>query len=86
MKEAIAGLLYAASRCGEFPELQEIRAVFTSHYGKEFTARAVELRNNCGVSPTVITKYCFYSHLVIVTYVVIFFLNAVDTEVVDENA
>lgn len=53
LKEAISTLLFAASRCGEFPELQEIRALFTSRYGKEFVNRAVELRNNCGVSARV---------------------------------
>lgn len=56
LKEAISGLIFAASRCGEFPELQEIRSVFTSRFGKEFTARAVELRNNCGVNPKMIQK------------------------------
>lgn len=56
LKEAISGMLYASTRCGEFPELQEIRALFTSRYGKEFTARAVELRNNCGVNPKIIQK------------------------------
>lgn len=50
LKEAISGLLYASTRCGDFPELQEIRAVFTSRFGKEFAARAIELRNNCGVN------------------------------------
>lgn len=53
LKEAASGLVYAASRCGEFPELQEIRAVLTSRFGKEFAARAIELRNNCGVHPQV---------------------------------
>lgn len=53
LREATSGLLYAASRCGEFPEIQEIRAVLTSHFGKEFAARAIELRNNCGVNHTV---------------------------------
>ncbi|TYG85486.1 hypothetical protein ES288_A13G058100v1 [Gossypium darwinii] len=56
LKEAISGLLFASSRCGEFPELLEIRAVFTSHYGKEFAARAIELRNNCGVNAKIIQK------------------------------
>ncbi|XP_062111166.1 uncharacterized protein LOC133822742 [Humulus lupulus] len=56
LREAASGLLYAASRCGDFPELQEIRGVLTSHFGKEFTARAVELRNNCGVNLTLIQK------------------------------
>ncbi|KAK9045397.1 hypothetical protein V6N11_059278 [Hibiscus sabdariffa] len=56
LKEAISGLIFASSRCGDFPELQEIRAIFVSRYGKEFAARAIELRNNCGVSTTIIQK------------------------------
>ncbi|XP_065880477.1 uncharacterized protein [Euphorbia lathyris] len=56
LKEAISGLLYASSRCGDFPELQEIRTVLTAHYGKEFAARAIELRNHCGVCPKLIQK------------------------------
>ncbi|GAV59193.1 Ist1 domain-containing protein [Cephalotus follicularis] len=56
LKEAISSLLFAASRCGDFPELQEIRVLFTSRYGKEFAARAIELRNNCGVNHRMIQK------------------------------
>ncbi|XP_022776978.1 uncharacterized protein LOC111318393 [Durio zibethinus] len=56
LKEAISGLLFASSRCGDFPEVQEIRAVFMSRYGKEFAARAIELRNNCGVNTKIIQK------------------------------
>ncbi|XP_061375137.1 uncharacterized protein LOC133317289 [Gastrolobium bilobum] len=56
LKEAASGLLFAASRCGDFPEIQEIRAVLTSRFGKEFAARAVDLRNNCGVHPQMIQK------------------------------
>ncbi|KAK7269746.1 hypothetical protein RIF29_22481 [Crotalaria pallida] len=56
LKEAASGLLYAASRCGNLPEIQEIRAVLTSRFGKEFAARAIELRNNCGVHPQLIKK------------------------------
>ncbi|KAF5751934.1 hypothetical protein HS088_TW02G00953 [Tripterygium wilfordii] len=56
LKEAIASLLYASSRCGDFPELQEIRAVFTTRYGKEFVTNAIELRNNCRVNPKMIQK------------------------------
>ncbi|CAL1392776.1 unnamed protein product [Linum trigynum] len=56
LKEAISGLLFASSRCGDFPELQEIRLLLTSRYGKEFAARAVELRNNSGVSYRMIQK------------------------------
>ncbi|CAL0318103.1 unnamed protein product [Lupinus luteus] len=56
LQEAASGLLYAASRCGDFPEIQEIRAVLTSRFGKEFASRATELRNNCGVHPQMIQK------------------------------
>ncbi|XVF20550.1 hypothetical protein REPUB_Repub12eG0010100 [Reevesia pubescens] len=48
LKEAISSLIFAASRCGE---LEKIRRLFTSRYGKELERRAVELRNNCGVNP-----------------------------------
>ncbi|XP_057478955.1 uncharacterized protein LOC130766268 [Actinidia eriantha] len=56
LKEAVSSLLYAATRCGGFPELQEMREIFTSRFGKEFVARATELRNNCGVNPKMIQK------------------------------
>lgn len=56
LKEAISSLIYACSRCGEFPELHDIRAIFTSRFGKEFVSRAVQLRNNCGVNPKLIQK------------------------------
>lgn len=56
LKEAVSGLIFAASRCGDFPELHEIKSIFTTRFGKEFTARAVELRNNCGVSPLFMQK------------------------------
>ncbi|KAL9272428.1 IST1-like protein [Drosera capensis] len=56
LKEAISSLMFASSRCGEFPELTELRAVLTARFGKEFVARAVELRNNCGVNPKMIQK------------------------------
>lgn len=63
LEEAISGIIYAASRCGDFPELQEIRAVFTSRYGKEFADRAVELRNNCRVNHKVYHQFCFVNVL-----------------------
>ncbi|KAK3033651.1 hypothetical protein RJ639_034530 [Escallonia herrerae] len=56
LKEATSSLIFASTRVGEFPELQEIRAVLTSRYGKDFAARAIELRNNCGVNPQIIQK------------------------------
>ncbi|PIA39696.1 hypothetical protein AQUCO_02600264v1 [Aquilegia coerulea] len=56
LKETISSLIFAASRCGEFPELQEIRSVFASWFGKDFVGRATELRNNCGVNPKILQK------------------------------
>lgn len=56
LKEAISGLIFASSRCGDFPELIEIRSVITNRFGKEFTARAIELRNNCAVGPMIVQK------------------------------
>lgn len=53
LKEAISTLIYASSRCGDFPELLEIRSVFQSHFGKEFVACSTELRNNCAVNTKV---------------------------------
>ncbi|KAI3778933.1 hypothetical protein L2E82_08323 [Cichorium intybus] len=56
LKEAVSDLLYAAPRCGEFPELQEIREILTSRFGKEFVNGAIELRRNCGVSQKMVQK------------------------------
>ncbi|KAF8378466.1 hypothetical protein HHK36_029806 [Tetracentron sinense] len=56
LKEGVTSLLFAASRYWEFPELQEIRGVFTSRFGKEFAASAVDLPNTCGVNPKMIQK------------------------------
>ncbi|XP_022945818.1 uncharacterized protein LOC111449950 [Cucurbita moschata] len=56
LKEAISGLIFASSRCGDFPELVEIRSVIASRFGKDFTAKAIELRNNCAVSPMIVQK------------------------------
>ncbi|KAF7124381.1 hypothetical protein RHSIM_Rhsim12G0082500 [Rhododendron simsii] len=52
LKEAVSSLVYAARRCGQFPELQEMRMIFTSRFGKEIVTCAIELRNNCRVHPT----------------------------------
>ncbi|CAL5396549.1 unnamed protein product [Camellia sinensis] len=56
LKEAVSSLLFASTRCGEFPELQEMRAVLTSQFGKEFAGCAIELRNNCGVNLKMVQK------------------------------
>ncbi|KAK2663050.1 hypothetical protein Ddye_001624 [Dipteronia dyeriana] len=57
LNQAVSSLIFASSRCGEFPELQKIREIFTSRFGKEFTSRAVELRNSCSVNPKVVRKF-----------------------------
>lgn len=56
LKEAVSDLLYAAPRCGEFPELQEIREILTTRFGKEFVNGVIELRRNCGVSQKMVQK------------------------------
>ncbi|CAA0833023.1 Regulator of Vps4 activity in the MVB pathway protein [Striga hermonthica] len=56
LKEAVSTLIYVATRCGDFPELQQIRSIFASRFGREFVDRAAELRNNCGVNPKIIQK------------------------------
>ncbi|KAL1807017.1 hypothetical protein ACET3Z_030085 [Daucus carota] len=56
LEEAVSSLIYASTRCGEFPELQEMRAMFTSRFGKEFVARGAELRNNCKVNTKMVVK------------------------------
>ncbi|XP_075651593.1 uncharacterized protein LOC142622064 [Castanea sativa] len=56
LKEGISSLIFANSRCGEFPELQKIREILTSRFGKDFAYRSIELHNNCGVNPKMIQK------------------------------
>ncbi|ERN00988.1 uncharacterized protein LOC18429063 isoform X2 [Amborella trichopoda] len=56
LKEAISSLIFAASRCGELTELNEVRIIFAMRYGKDFVASAVDLRNSCGVNPKMIQK------------------------------
>ncbi|KAI7734572.1 hypothetical protein M8C21_009824 [Ambrosia artemisiifolia] len=56
LKEAVSSLIYAAPRCGEFPELKEIRAILTARFGKELADGAIESRNNSGVCQKMIQK------------------------------
>ncbi|GLT41164.1 hypothetical protein SLA2020_152480 [Shorea laevis] len=56
LKEAASSLIFVSSRCGEFPELLHIREILSSKFGRDFTACAVELRNNCSVNPKMIQK------------------------------
>ncbi|EOA22203.1 hypothetical protein CARUB_v10002786mg [Capsella rubella] len=43
-KEAMAGLIFAASRIGELKELQYIRCMFVERYGLQFDKDCVDLR------------------------------------------
>ncbi|KAH7298466.1 hypothetical protein KP509_25G044900 [Ceratopteris richardii] len=45
-KEAVAGLIYAAPRCGEFGELQKLRDILSCRFGPEY--------DSCAVSPQLI--------------------------------
>ncbi|KAK9715780.1 hypothetical protein RND81_06G188800 [Saponaria officinalis] len=56
LKEAISSLIFAAPRCGDITELQDVRKHFTAKYGKDFATAAVELRPACGVSRTLVEK------------------------------
>ncbi|XP_010530141.1 PREDICTED: IST1 homolog [Tarenaya hassleriana] len=50
LKEAISSVCFAAPRCADLPELQQVQMLFVSKYGKEFVAAATELRPDCGVN------------------------------------
>ncbi|KAG5002425.1 hypothetical protein JHK87_023497 [Glycine soja] len=56
LKEAVSSLVFASSRCGEFPELHKIREILTSKFGKEFAGHAVELHKNNRVNSKMIQK------------------------------
>eukprot|EP01018_Ginkgo_biloba_P018752 Gb_28579 [translate_table: standard] len=56
LKEAIASLIFAAPRCADLPELQDVRSIFAAKYGNEFSAAAAELRPDCGVNRQIIEK------------------------------
>ncbi|EMS45366.1 hypothetical protein TRIUR3_03192 [Triticum urartu] len=56
LREAIASIIFASGRCSDLPELMHLRNLFTTKYGKEFVAAAMELRPDCGVNRTIIEK------------------------------
>ncbi|XP_027352230.1 uncharacterized protein LOC113863047 [Abrus precatorius] len=56
LKEATSSLIFASSRCGDFPELHQIREILTSKFGKEFADHAVELHKNNRVNSKMIQK------------------------------
>ena len=50
LKEAIASVIFASMRCSDVTELADVRKNFTSKYGKEFAASALEVRPDSGVN------------------------------------
>ncbi|KAF7047480.1 hypothetical protein CFC21_056407 [Triticum aestivum] len=56
LREAAAGLCYAAARCGDLPELQEARALLAARFGRGFASAAAELRAGCGVNAKLVQR------------------------------
>ncbi|KAJ1285038.1 hypothetical protein BS78_03G250100 [Paspalum vaginatum] len=56
LKEAIASVIFSSMRCSDVTELADVRKHFTSKYGKEFAAAALEVRPDSGVNRLVIEK------------------------------
>ncbi|KAF8411544.1 hypothetical protein HHK36_004098 [Tetracentron sinense] len=54
LKEAISSVCFAAPRCADLPELQQVQMLFASKYGKEFVSAATELMPECGVNRQII--------------------------------
>ncbi|CAH8357945.1 unnamed protein product [Eruca vesicaria subsp. sativa] len=50
LKEAISSICFAAPRCSDLTELQQVQMLFVSKYGKEFVAAASELKPDSGVN------------------------------------
>ncbi|KAH6778214.1 Regulator of Vps4 activity in the MVB pathway protein [Perilla frutescens var. frutescens] len=50
LKEAISSVCFAAPRCADLPELQQVQMLFAGKYGKEFVASATDLMPECGVN------------------------------------
>ncbi|KAG8367272.1 hypothetical protein BUALT_Bualt16G0055200 [Buddleja alternifolia] len=56
LKEAITSVIFASPRCGDVPELLDVRKHFMAKYGKDFTTAAIELRPDCGVGRMLVEK------------------------------
>ncbi|KAL3619732.1 hypothetical protein CASFOL_034644 [Castilleja foliolosa] len=50
LKEAISSVCFAAPRCADLPELQQVQMTFAGKYGNEFVSAATELLPECGVN------------------------------------
>lgn len=53
VREAVSSLIYAASRCGDVPELHNMRNMFKQRFGEEFESTCVELRPGNNVYPQI---------------------------------
>ncbi|KAK1395620.1 hypothetical protein POM88_005483 [Heracleum sosnowskyi] len=51
--EAVSSLIFAASRCGDLPELHSMRNMFKQYFGEEFERTCVELRPGNNVYPQI---------------------------------
>ncbi|CAL9095594.1 unnamed protein product [Musa textilis] len=54
LKEAISTICFAAPRCADLPELQQVQMLFAAKYGKEFVTSATYLLPDCGVNRQVL--------------------------------
>ncbi|CAA7018680.1 unnamed protein product [Microthlaspi erraticum] len=54
LKEAISSVCFAAPRCSDLTELQQVQMLFVSKYGKEFVAAASELKPDSGVNRKIV--------------------------------
>ncbi|KAH7683448.1 Vacuolar protein sorting-associated protein Ist1 protein [Dioscorea alata] len=57
LREAISSLIFAASRSGELPELQDVRRMFAEKFGREFSSDVVELHGDFHVNQKMIQKF-----------------------------
>ncbi|KAH7287698.1 hypothetical protein KP509_32G069800 [Ceratopteris richardii] len=57
LKEAIAGLVYATSKCGELQELQKLRDMFISRFGHEYVDAIIDLRPGSAVNRQIIQNF-----------------------------
>ncbi|KAH6799269.1 hypothetical protein C2S51_035753 [Perilla frutescens var. frutescens] len=53
LKEAMSSLIFASSRCGAFPELQHIRRILASRYGKDL---AFSANSNSTLHPKLVQR------------------------------
>ncbi|KAI4341083.1 hypothetical protein MLD38_025853 [Melastoma candidum] len=56
VNEAVSSLIFASTRCGELPELRQIRELFRDRYGERFALVAVDLLPGNLVNPKIIEQ------------------------------